>query len=482
MVRAAKPSGGMHGCTVLALAAMLAAGCATYRPRPIAPARSLERFEARRLDAPEVGAYLQARNGVTQWPPAHWDLHTMTLVALFYSPELDVARARWAVARGGVLTAGERANPTLNTAIGYNSSTDPAQITPWIPEAALDLPLDIANQRGIRVRQARQLTAAARWNILTAAWQVRSAVRRAFLELYVAHESRSLRTRQREIQSQIVQVLESQAMAGEASPYQVTQARTSLADSRLAALDAAQRETRARAALAEAVGVPLTAFDGITWSFEDLGHSLPRLPTNEIRRRALLNRSDIRASLAEYEASQAALELEIRKQYPDVSLGPGYQLDQTDSKWTLAASVVLPLVNRNQGPIAEARARRREAAARFLSLQSRVLAELDAAIRSAREVAEQVETADAVTASLTTQERIARASYDAGETSRLELLGVQSELVMSALSRLDAVAKAEDAVGALEDAMQSPLDMKRWALRVPPHASHAEHARLRGHP
>jgi outer membrane protein TolC len=33
------------------------------------------------------------------------------------------------------------------------------------------------------------------------------------------------------------------------------------------------------------------------------------------------------AALADYAASEAALRLEIAKQYPDIHLNPGYQLD-----------------------------------------------------------------------------------------------------------------------------------------------------------
>ena len=65
------------------------------------------------------------------------------------------------------------------------------------------------------------------------------------------------------------------------------------------------------------------------------------------------------------------LRLEIARQYPDLHLNPGYEFDQADSKWALGLSIELPLLNQNQGPIAEAEARRLESAARFESLQAR---------------------------------------------------------------------------------------------------------------
>jgi len=371
------------------------------------------------------------------------------------------------VAEGGVVTAGGRANPTLTAGIGYNSTTPTELVTPWIPEVLLDLPIDLAGKRGIRINQARQLSEAARLNILTTAWQVRGRVRRAFLDLYAATESDSLLRSQQELQAETVRILEAERGVGEVSAYEVTQGRLALATSRLAALDATQRRAQAQSALADAIGVAPAALDSVGFSFRDLDRPAVALPTREIRRRALVNRSDIRAALAEYEASQEALKLEIRKQYPDLTLGPAYQLDQTDSKWSLSLSLPLMIFNRNQGPIAEARARREEAAARFLALQSRVLAELDGTTASARQVVAQAGTADTLLDGLQRQAIISEAAWRAGEISRLQLLGVRIELAQTALARLDAVTRAQAAVGALEDAMQSPLDMAQWALPAP---------------
>jgi len=448
-------------CVVLSTGA-----CVRYHPRPLTPAGTLEDFEARRLDLPALGEFLRAGGALDHWPPAEWNLGTLTLAAFYYSPALDIARARWGVAKGGVITAGGRPNPSLTAAFGYNTDAEQG-VTPWIPEAVLDLPIEVAGKRGIRVTQARQLSEAARLNILTAAWQVRSEVRQAFLGFYMALRSDSLLTRQQELQASTVAILEAQLEAGEVSPFEVTQARIALANSRLARLGVAQRRAAARSALADALGVPPLAVDGVALSFGGFERLPEALPPAEIRRRALVSRSDILGALAEYQASQAALQLEVRKQYPDINLGPGYQLDQTDGKWTLGLSLVLPVLNRNRGPIAEAEARREEAAARFIDIQSTALGEIEAAISAAIAAGEQVAAADSLLAELVRQETTSRAAYQAGEISGLELLGIQSEMVTTGLSRLDALASAQQAIGRLEDAMQSPLDVGAWVLDRP---------------
>ncbi len=443
---------------------LLAANCARFQPRPISSARTLDDFEARRLDAPEVIDYLQSKPGIGEWPPPSWDLRSLTLTAMFYHPDLDVARAQWGVAQAGRITAGERPNPTASVLMGYNSTTPVQEITPWIPEAALEIPVETAGKRGYRIAQARHLSEAARLNILSVAWEVRSRLRQAFLDLFAARQTESLLNTQQSLQSESLRILEAQWAVGEASLYDVTQTRIALDNTRLALLEAAKQSSQALVKLAGAIGLPAKSLADVALSFEEFLNVRADIPQDEVRRRALLNRADILGGLSEYEASQSALQLEIAKQYPDINIGPGYQLDQTDSKWTLALSLVLPVFSRNKGPIAEAEARRTETAARFLALQAKVIGEIESAVAACQFAVDKAKTANELQKSLKEQEAAAKARYELGEISKFELLSVQLELASSALARLDALVKAQQAIGELEDAMQSPLDLKDWLM------------------
>jgi outer membrane protein, heavy metal efflux system len=457
------------GLLALAAVGWLAAGCAHYQPRPISPAATRDDLAARRLDAAELGDFLRQRAGVETWPPASWDLRALTLAAVFYSPDLEVARARWGVARAGEVTAGARPEPALSVAAGYNATS--VGIRPWVPEAALGLPVETAGKRGSRIAEAGQLSEAARLGVIAAAWEVRSRVRRAYVALSAAQQEGALLTRQRDLEVESVRILDAQLHLGAVSPAEVAQARIALDQSRLAVLAAAQRATQARVDLAAAIGVTAGALDGVALPFADLEEPAPDLPANEVRRRAMVGRSDLLAGLAEYEASQAALRLEIARQYPDLDIGAGYQLDQTDSKWTLSLGLTLPVFNRNRGPIAEAEARRREAAARFLALQSRVIAEIDGAVAAYRTAGEQAKGADELVGSLERRQATAAEAYRLGEISKLELVGAELELAAGELTRLAARTGFEEAGGRLEDAIQSPLELGDWMLETPPHAA-----------
>jgi len=446
----------------LAVVVAAAAACVRFHPKPIAPVKVMEDFEARRLDAPELRDFLLRNQDEKNWPPAAWDLKSLTLAAFYYHSDMDVARAQWGVARGGRITAGERPNPSLNPVVGYNATSPRSEVTPWIPEISLEIAIETAGKRGYRIAEARSLSEAARWNILSAAWEVRSRLRGALLEAYAAGERETLLSGAQKLQAEIVRILELQKEAGEVSVYDLTLARVSLDGSRLAAIEAARAKEEAMARLAAALGLPRRALDGVNFSFDSFRRPEPEIPAGEVRRHAVVNRSDILAALSEYAASQSALQLEIAKQYPDIRLGPGYQLDQTDGKWTIGLAFDLPILSRNRGPIAEAEARRMESAARFLALQSRVIGELDAAVEDCRSALLKALAADDLLTNLTRQEAAARTRREVGEISKLELVGVQIELNAGAEARLEALVQAQEAVGRLENAAQSPLDVRDW--------------------
>ena len=330
----------------------------------------------------------------------------------------------------------------------------------------LDIPIETAGKRGHRIAQAGHLSDAAKLNIAGTAWQVRGRLRRALVDFYAASEQQRLLAAQQAAQEQNVKLLEGQLAAGAASPAEVTRERIALDTTRLAAHDATRQRAESRVAVAEAVGIPVGSLDRVEISFAGLDRVPPGLDSPAARRQALLNRADVLAGLSESAASEAALRLEVAKQYPDIHLNPGYEYDQGDNKWGVGLSLELPVLNQNQGPIAEAGARRNESAARFNALQARVLAEIERGVAGYRAALEKSATADSLLANLEKQERVLRGRLEAGEASRSEVIAGQVELGAARLARADAVAKAQQALGQLEEALQSPVQWPKEVLET----------------
>jgi cobalt-zinc-cadmium efflux system outer membrane protein len=314
------------------------------------------------------------------------------------------------------------------------------------------------------------LAEAARLDVASVAWQVHGRVRSSLLNLYGARESLKLLTEQQSIHADNLRVVEGQYRAGAISAFERTQARLAADSARLALRDAERREAEAQAQLADAIGVPVTALDGVDFSFDAFEDVPVGLDAADAKLQALLNRADVLSSLARYAASQSMLELAVAGQYPDIHLGPGYEYDQGDNKWSLGVSISLP-ANRNRGPIAEAQAQREQAAAEFNQLQASVLGQIDLAVAAYRAASQKQADASAMLTDLTRQERIAEAMLQQGGISRSDLAALQLQLSVTALARLDALLQAQQAVGQLEDAVQSPLGLPSAVWEKPPRTS-----------
>jgi outer membrane protein, heavy metal efflux system len=449
----------VNRCSIILFVGLLA-GCAHFESRPLSPAQTAADLESRALDNPQLKSFLETNlhRALPEWPVRSWDFETLTLAAFYFHPSLDVARAQWGVAQAGVTTAGGRPNPVLSVVPGYDFRPLGAP-SPWFPSISLDVPIETAGKRGYRIAEAQHLSEAARLNIASAAWQVRSNLRASLLDYTAARQRAELLQKQLQFQQQIVTLLEQRLQAGWVARTELTLPRVALARAGVDYADAQRQAAQARVRIAEALGLSVKAIDEVEFGFQlsISAEAGKELTSAEARQQALLGRADVLSALAEYAASQSALQLEIAKQYPDVHLNPGYQFDEGQQKWQLGLSAELPVLNRNQGPIAEAKARREESAARFVALQAKIIAEIDGALAARATAMEQLARQSQFTDLAREQSASAEAMFNAGAADKLELAGAQLEASASQLAYLDAQIKAQQAVAQLEEAIQRPL-------------------------
>lgn len=451
--------------TIRRVAAVLMAlpilGCAAqmYRPQPLEPARIATELGARRSDDPGLRAFME-RHGypVSTWPPAQWDLAALTLMAVYFHPDMEVARANLEVQRAGEITAGQRPNPRGGPLLEHHTGKGNVD-SPWSIGLGLDIPIELGDKRAARIARAEQMSEAARLSIGETAWRVRSRLRQRFVAVYAAKAEAALLKRELAVREQEVAMLERRAKAGEANPSEVTLARLRLQSARLA-VDGADGTIRAaRAALAEALGLPFERAETLALGFDKLDSGeLAPIPAEAVQRAALQNRLDLRQGEARYAAAEAALREEIAKQYPDLNLSPGLLWDQGDWVNSLGALVLLPVLNRNEGPIAEAEARRKLEAARFTSLEAGVFAELASARVRFEAALKAWNTAKGLVAQETGRIEDVRKLIAFGEADRLSLIEAQIELVAAQRAELKAKIDAFQAWGGVEDAVQRPLD------------------------
>lgn len=430
----------------------LASGCATYEPRPIDIGTIETGLENRRLEDPALTQWLTANA-----PPGAtaWDLDRLSWTALYYHADLQVARARWQSARAAAITAGARPNPQLELTFEHNRDAAEGE-DPWTRGFSLAIPLDLSGKRRARLAVAVAKAEQARLEYVDAAWAARKRVRDSMLGLMAPADALQA---QLEAQTERVRLMQRRVELGLAGRPELAQLQLSMQQLGAEAADARRELAESRATLAAAIGVPVEALQGHELDVDAFAHPLrnEQLPAVALQRQALQSRPDVHAALAAYAAAEANLRLEVANQYPDLSLSPGLLWDAGAAKWTLGAALVLPLLNRNEGPIEEAKAQREEAAARVLQAQANALAELDQARAGYAAALDAYRAAEASLAKATALLEAANRAQTAGTGIRSDVLSAMAELSAARARLARALVAAERALGAVEDAVRAPL-------------------------
>ena len=447
-------------CTavLLALAGVLGGCFQSYVAKPLQREDTEAAFVRRGPEDPGLRSFMAAHGVPDQpWPPTDWALRQLTLLAIFYRPDVGLAQAEARVSSAAVVTAGQRPNPAVIPFVEHHSRP-PAGERPWTVGFGTDIPIITAGKREARIEQAQALAAATDLDVAAAIWTVRSRVRLRLMDYLAVRRELALVEGESGLRTLALRLLEQRLALGAASAVDVANERIRVLAVQSAAAQLRTRVGEARSGLADALGLPVAAMDRVPISDVELDRRVPIDDAAELRRAALLNRLDIQRGLFSYAATEAALKLEVARQYPDFSVGPGFKWDQGDLVWFIAAKVLLPVLNRNEGPILEAEARREAEAERFKALQTAALSQVDGAVAGVANA--RLELAVAADLERMADERRARIErrFALGAADRFDTVTSELEAVAARRARITALLTAQRRAGALEDALQRPLD------------------------
>lgn len=447
--------------TLVFFATLLLAGCSfqTYNSKPLDPIQSATRYRAHDPYSTEFSDYAIAQGyPAAQLPIKQWGLRELTLCALFFHPQLDVARAKLRAAQAAEITAGQRPNPSLFGSLGH-SQDDAA---PWVYSLGIDIPIETAGKREASIAQAENLSAAARIDIGQTAWTVRSRLFNSWIEYNAALQRQQLLQQELDLHREIVAMLDARLDAGMISSVDIGTARLQLQKARQALAAEQGRIPQLRAALAGSAGLANATFNQLPLATAEIGdlsgHQQPaRYTGDDLQDAALLNRLDLRAALARYDAAENRLRLEIARQYPDLTLSPSHIYEEGHHIWSLGLAALLPLLNKNEGLIAEARALREVEAAQFEALQAQAISDIEQTQARYQATLDELELARKAQAAQQAHMAKITQQFADGYADRLELTSAKLEGLLAAQNLLSVEHDVQRATAALEDAMQQPL-------------------------
>ena len=377
--------------TVLILSIMLlsfyATGCAKQKfvTKPIDQAQILHRLDNKNVEDANFKSYLIQQGYLSnQLPFTSWGLDELTYCALFYHTKLNVAKSQLALANAQVNTAALRQNPILS-GDSARSNQKNNDIKPWALGLNVQIPIETTNKRNIRIEQAQQLAQAAKLDVADVAWQIRAQIANDLLRYHQNTALINALKNELETQIKIVDLLQKRAKLGALSHTDLGIANLKLQNAQLALRVEQARLAEIHVNLAANVGLSIEKFNDIQLKPHNVDEILAAQnallntagKSKSLQSDALLNRIDVRRSLARYGAAESAIKLEVAKQTPDIVLTPGFAFEFGDSIWSLGFSTLLSLLNKNETLINEALMLRDIEGAQFEALQASIISSLN---------------------------------------------------------------------------------------------------------
>ena len=112
---------------ILLSLSLTAGGCGfqAYIAKPIKPDETIQKLESQSPESAQFKEYLIAQNyPQNQFPIKEWGLTELTYSALFFHPDLNVARAQWRAAQSTEITAAQRPELGVNGETQKHSKAD----------------------------------------------------------------------------------------------------------------------------------------------------------------------------------------------------------------------------------------------------------------------------------------------------------------------------------------------------------------------
>jgi len=411
-------------------------------------------FTSQSLSDPKLHLILGRKNFTKKQP---WQPKDLLLTALYYSPAIKISQNQESEAQAAILTAAQIPNPTINFKSGFTSNL-PLGIIPWILGTSFDFLWETNQRRPLRVAEAKLRASSSKWRQSRVAWQVRNAVYSGFIDLQMSKSRSNLALQQVTNLSGLERLLSERVQVGAVAPSEGAAAIAAVIQSRTDLVEINSRVNRAEGSLKTALGISVTDPDvpleqqSLPWPMIE---KIP--PLQELLRYALIRRSDLRASLVDFEAVDIAFKGQLANQVPNLHINPSYQWSQEESQWQLGLIRDLPIFNLNEGPIAEARARRNTAESTIQFVQNTVQAEVFTAVQ---ELMSSMQAAINAKELVVVQEQLRIQTEQSklnGGADQVELLRSRTEETKGRLQFLDAERRVFMAIIALETSTEISL-------------------------
>lgn len=328
-------------------------GCQSYERRPLDLESHGNTLRARGLAVESVRAYAERvrvsddADTATAFDDADGlDLAEAELAALVLNPRLRAARLAARVEAVGAEHAGRWEDPRFEAdVLRVLESVD----RPWIAGVGIGFTIPLSGRLAAEKAEAAAEARAALAEVRVAEWELLGELREAWYAWSAAEREAELHREYGGRLARLAELATRLADAGEAATLEARllriEGRTHGARARAAAARAQERRAAVLRVMGLLPGAPVELLPTLE----------PVAPADGER---LLDHPRVSLARAEYDVAEERLRREVRKQHPDLTIGPAAGWEEGQSRVGLGLGLPIPLLNRNAREIAEAAAER----------------------------------------------------------------------------------------------------------------------------
>ncbi|HYF57719.1 MAG TPA: TolC family protein [Burkholderiaceae bacterium] len=362
-----------------------------------------------------------------EWLAPAYSLPALIEMARANSPSLAASQARIPGAEAGIVTARALPNPEVEALLGRQSPSAAGTSAGATGLVGLTLPFDRPSLRRARQEAAFGDLDATRAGVASFERNLVAEVKLRYLDVLRLQAAARLAEQDLSIAEQIRTRVGVRVGTGESPRFELIRADAERLNAQRALQGAALRIDVARAELRRLVGPVLPAEFAVAGNIEDVSEPPAALET--IRAEMLERHPELRTARAELRAAESRVELERERARPSFALRASVDRlpEATDSR--LGIVVRVPVFDRREGPIAEARAEAERARFALADRELQLRQSLDAAWQRYRIAQGQVAAFESgILREAEAALRVAEAAYRFGERGILDFLDAQRTL------------------------------------------------------
>lgn len=329
-------------------------GCVRYQYQPeVVNVESISNeINSWRLDNPDLNEFLES-NGITQevLDSRDFSVKRLYLTGLYYSPEMKIAYKQWQKAQIVAEHSGYRINPEIGIPFEHHSDTSAGQ-SAWTIGAVFNFTYERKGKRQARRAEAEMQLLNAKLLLESLAIDSYLSVEKAYHAYITGYARMSATKNEINILRELLGQLQEKYESGRVSQFEISSITLEL-QKRLFELNLQENLMQEyKDCLLAMTYLPPAVFENISIKYVDLLGYTRELYQNSdslesnlevLQAKMLANNIEMALQLNSYAQSEARLQLEIEKQYPDIVLSPGFVFDQADNLWVLGTAWVLPL-------------------------------------------------------------------------------------------------------------------------------------------